>query len=260
MKPKRGFTLIELLVVIAIIAILAAILFPVFAKAKRASMASVCFQNVKQMSLASVLYSDANNGALCPTLSYPAAAYPSPTFMQNAKLWKGLLKPYYGSRSMVCPALVNHIIYWFPPEAGFSINADMPGTYAMNQELTGWVSGGASKLHFASQYLKVSRMIVFNESIGVIDAGFNLIGDPMKLRQNLRNAPIVHDGKITVGFMDGHAKAMYLYDAVGDSPEDCMMMQFKGNGNGWTWQQMKDWQDNVHKYWPPYYPPKGERN
>ncbi|MCL5102803.1 MAG: DUF1559 domain-containing protein [Armatimonadetes bacterium] len=49
MKGRKGFTLIELLVVIAIIAILAAILFPVFAKARRAAQASTCQNNLKQI-------------------------------------------------------------------------------------------------------------------------------------------------------------------------------------------------------------------
>src|SRR5471030_1362046 len=54
---KRAFTLIELLVVIAIIAILAAILFPVFAQAKDAAKKSVGLSNVKQVDLAYVMYS-----------------------------------------------------------------------------------------------------------------------------------------------------------------------------------------------------------
>ena len=53
---KRGFTLIELLVVIAIIAILAAILFPVFAKAREKARQSTCLSNVKQISLAFLSY------------------------------------------------------------------------------------------------------------------------------------------------------------------------------------------------------------
>jgi prepilin-type N-terminal cleavage/methylation domain-containing protein/prepilin-type processing-associated H-X9-DG protein len=54
---KRAFTLIELLVVIAIIAILAAILFPVFAQAKESAKKSTDISNVKQLSLASIMYS-----------------------------------------------------------------------------------------------------------------------------------------------------------------------------------------------------------
>src|SRR5688572_21461216 len=53
---KRAFTLIELLVVIAIIAILAAILFPVFAQAKASAKQIACLSNMKQVGLAANLY------------------------------------------------------------------------------------------------------------------------------------------------------------------------------------------------------------
>ena len=54
---RRGFTLIELLVVIAIIAILAAILFPVFAKAREKARQASCLSNVKQLTLGFIQYS-----------------------------------------------------------------------------------------------------------------------------------------------------------------------------------------------------------
>jgi prepilin-type N-terminal cleavage/methylation domain-containing protein len=61
---KRGFTLIELLVVIAIIAILAAILFPVFLTAKERGRQAKCCSNLKQITMAMFGYADDNNGGL----------------------------------------------------------------------------------------------------------------------------------------------------------------------------------------------------
>ncbi len=60
-KFRGGFTLIELLVVIAIIAILASILFPVFARAKEAARAVKCASNLKQIESANQMYMDDNN-------------------------------------------------------------------------------------------------------------------------------------------------------------------------------------------------------
>src|SRR3989475_5553945 len=56
MRRTKGFTLIELLVVIAIIALLAAILFPVFAQAREKARAASCLSNLKQMGYAWMMY------------------------------------------------------------------------------------------------------------------------------------------------------------------------------------------------------------
>jgi len=65
-NPRKGFTLIELLVVIAIIAILAAILFPVFAKAREKARQITCASNLKQIGLASLQYEEDYDEVLYP--------------------------------------------------------------------------------------------------------------------------------------------------------------------------------------------------
>jgi prepilin-type N-terminal cleavage/methylation domain-containing protein/prepilin-type processing-associated H-X9-DG protein len=66
MSKRRGFTLIELLVVIAIIGILAAMVFPVFARARESARKAVCLSNVKNIALAIQMYLADNNDTLPP--------------------------------------------------------------------------------------------------------------------------------------------------------------------------------------------------
>jgi len=66
MKRRKGFTLIELLVVIAIIGILAAMVFPVFARARESARKAVCLSNVKNIALAIQMYLADNNDTLPP--------------------------------------------------------------------------------------------------------------------------------------------------------------------------------------------------
>ena len=116
---SKGFTLIELLVVIAIIAILAAILFPVFAKAREKARQTSCLSNVKQLAL----------GALMYTQDYDE------TFMQNNpvgqtvvvptdKFWMGRINPY----------TKNSQIFYCGSRAGYV-------GYAINQRVSNWDSG-----------------------------------------------------------------------------------------------------------------------
>ena len=84
MRKREGFTLVELLVVIAIIIILAAILFPVFARARDKAQQTKCINNMKQMGAACALYEDDYDAPLpycCPSFTF-------------GNMWKDLMDPY----------------------------------------------------------------------------------------------------------------------------------------------------------------------
>jgi len=93
---KRAFTLIELLVVIAIIAILAAILFPVFAQAKEAAKKTTCLSNGKEQGLATLMYGGDYDDTVVPWLTCSGAASYCPGGPTNRpdRIWTGKLQPY----------------------------------------------------------------------------------------------------------------------------------------------------------------------
>ena len=70
-KRRSGFTLIELLVVIAIIAILAAILFPVFAQAREKARQTSCMANMKQINTSLLMYAQDNDETICADVAVP---------------------------------------------------------------------------------------------------------------------------------------------------------------------------------------------
>ncbi len=110
---RRGFTLIELLVVIAIIAILAAILFPVFAQAREKARASSCVSNLKQISTGLLMYSQDYDEQMCPC-------------QINTGTWDQLAAPYIKNLQVfVCPDRTSN------PQAGGRLLS-----YGMNYRLS----------------------------------------------------------------------------------------------------------------------------
>ncbi len=145
MKLKKAFTLIELLVVIAIIAILAAILFPVFAQAKLAAKKSVTVSNLKQLGTALVLYENDNEDT-------------TPLAMRNREDWQGAnwcygwamaLEPYAQTynifRSPIdskpdSPISWNGVGISFAPNAAQNYNYTAQGVFGLWEDGNGYWS------------------------------------------------------------------------------------------------------------------------
>ena len=89
---RKGFTLIELLVVIAIIAILAAILFPVFAQAREKARAITCVSNMNQLGLGLIMYQQDYDDNFCPPLAWMPVGNFDPT--NSPMTWDRLIYPY----------------------------------------------------------------------------------------------------------------------------------------------------------------------
>jgi prepilin-type N-terminal cleavage/methylation domain-containing protein/prepilin-type processing-associated H-X9-DG protein len=102
---RRGFTLIELLVVIAIIAILAAILFPVFAQAREKARAASCLSNIKQLSLGIMMYAQDNDEFMPYGYCY---TIPDTTYLWY---WQDSVRPYIKSEKLyTCPSAGGHTV------------------------------------------------------------------------------------------------------------------------------------------------------
>lgn len=121
---KRGFTLIELLVVIAIIAILAAILFPVFAKAREAARKTQCLSNNKQIGLGIGMYTQ-DYDEMYPSIDFGAYLVLIQPYVKNYDLWR--CPSMSGNYTVRRNAITGQNAVWGVVKTGFVVSNDVMG-------------------------------------------------------------------------------------------------------------------------------------
>jgi prepilin-type N-terminal cleavage/methylation domain-containing protein len=243
---KRAFTLIELLVVIAIIAILAAILFPVFAQAKAAAKKTQSLSNVKQLNLASLMYAGDSDDNFC------AEGEAGPANGWGWQMtWQFLTYPYMKSYGILLDPSDNHKngrdfdtgpMFSYPGNGIFSAKCspswggwDMVGVIQSNRSWTNNYNSprSATSIQFPSEtILFATRFKMHPESWmqGGIDGIYSpwaatlLNSDGVDAGKSLpgqKNGPwsapdgsysgVIYDGyagQSPFAFTDGHAKSM----------------------------------------------------
>lgn len=229
-RNTRAFTLIELLVVIAIIAILAAILFPVFAQAKAAAKKTSCLSNTKQIGLGVIMYEN-DYDDVAPLAQTTAVSFvsspdgPAPTmvmffwyggvgidFNHPSIGWQieaqyGPLYPYMKNEAiMKCPSTV------LPTDQEGGVNAAFDLGYGANPYIIGYPTNmGGSGSASSTQLASPAQTIMLSDAASPIDDPVvELIPEPTLAPPSWGGSPTmyaVHSQQCNVAWCDGHSKA-----------------------------------------------------
>ncbi|MDI9641193.1 prepilin-type N-terminal cleavage/methylation domain-containing protein [Kamptonema cortianum] len=135
----RAFTLIELLVVIAIIAILASILFPVFAQAKKAAKKTVSISNMNQLGKGVMIYLGDYDDTYPMTMETVSTGFPTTVSWWAVSSYQAALEPYIGQKrgGMDNGKINGRDSIWFDPEDPDKSIPYMWGSYTDNGYITG---------------------------------------------------------------------------------------------------------------------------
>ncbi|MGQ9456101.1 MAG: type II secretion system protein [Armatimonadota bacterium] len=213
MQLKRsGFTLVEILVVIAIIAILAAMLFPVFANVRERARQTKCVANLRQLTSALRQYIDDNDGRVPPISKYN---FPDLTnwcgTLQTfgiTQVEKGSLWPYVRNREVyICPSDIGReakgLDHSLVPK--MEQRKTYPLSYSMNGELNKRPKGGGPyeciKLDSYSPRKLSKILLLIHESRDTINDGLYLWRG-----NNLDTPDKIHYDGTTASYCDGHVR------------------------------------------------------
>ena len=217
---KKQCTLIELLVVIAIIAILAAILLPALGKARNKAKSVACISNAKQIATAANFYADNNNGMY--NFAYTSGNYKNCWLymhdeyadLQEARECPGFTPaPYNVNMQGITETPEAFIGYSWTSPCGRNYDPklqNVPEWTVMYQGLKqSKIYNPASKINFVDSAVSAAQMNVYFKNI----SGLHIWRGPDSYPNNTTEIQTffyktmagVHDGKVTAGFLDGHA-------------------------------------------------------
>ena len=242
---RQGFTLIELLVVIAIIAILAAILFPVFARARENARRSSCQSNLKQIGLGIIQYAQDYDERM------PSVRMNPGNVDGNGGAWPILIQPYIKSYQVfACPSNTRNTVFM---EDGRVPGAPPTGpelavvSYSAQTEAGGNGAGfgGRGAIGPAlSDFPSVSQTLVIVDS-NTTSTDFRSTNDlwanmPSQGAGGTNPALFVgHLGTMNVLFADGHVKSM--------KPLQTISTTMGGSGAVNMWNRFAtDWTDPTY--------------
>ena len=196
MRKERGFTLIELLVVIAIIAILAAILFPVFARAREKARQSSCLSNVKQLMLAVQCYSQDYDERLTPWKTAVNGVY-----------WDVLIYPYVKNEQIfTCPSDN-------PPSNSYSSLPGRRSSYAMSHRNIQYATDSYGHSPLSDVTAPAEEVYIADATTGTYQ-GTTYSGVYL-YPGAAANAPVPrHNEGANCGFIDGPAKWLKKQEAI----------------------------------------------
>ncbi len=202
-RQKSGFTLIELLIVIAIVAILAALLLPVFQAARVRAYRTQCASNLRQVGLGMLLYEQENDEKLMP--GQPLAA-PDPVTGNDYAGWAGACNQYVrAERVFVCPTDTT-------PQTTAGSEIRFPLTYFLNVNLSAKFTPGGFPL--ASLTAPANTVLIAESTGGGLSANTARLDNPVETDSVLADyfvsvtAPRAnrHEGGRNFLLADGHLK------------------------------------------------------